>query len=278
MHLKEMRWWLAAVLAWACCLVPVASAAQTSYMIGPRDVLAITVWDQADLTGKFAVETDGTISFPLIGRVKVAGLSLRELEVELAKRLGDGYIKNPQVGIVVEQYRSQRIFIVGEVRSPGTYPLTGGMTLIEALAGAGSVTTSASGEVLIVRPPLGRPITGPLLPNQEERSEMIRVDVDEIQKGKMSRNVALRDGDTIFVPRAEMIYVYGQVKTPGAYGIQKGTTVMQALALAGGLTERGSTRKMKVVRTVDGKKKETSVKMSDVVQPGDTLIVGERFF
>src|SRR6186997_3177709 len=112
------------------------AAAPTNYVIGPQDVLVITVFDQEDLSGKFPVDSDGTFTFPLIGRVKAGGLTLRELETELKKQLKNGFFKDPQLSVGVEQYRSQKIHIVGEVRTPGTYALTGEMTLIEALARA----------------------------------------------------------------------------------------------------------------------------------------------
>src|SRR5438128_1522795 len=132
----------------------VVAADQTvDYVVGPHDVLTITVWDQTDLSGKFAVEADGTFTFPLIGRLKAGGLTLREVEQALKQRLTDGFFKNPQVTVAIEQYRSQRIFIVGEVRQAGTYPLTGDMTLIEALARAGSTTATAGGEALVVHQP-----------------------------------------------------------------------------------------------------------------------------
>ena len=249
-----------------------------NYVIGPQDVLTITVWDQADLSGKFTVEADGSFSFPLIGRIKAGGLTLRELETSLKKRLADGYFKNPQVSVAIETYRSQRVFVVGEVRNPGTYPLTGDMTLIEVLARAGSTTISASGEAVIVRPPTGNTTSGPVLPGQGE-SDVIKVDIKDLQSGVMSRNVALRDGDTIFVLRAESIYVFGQVKNPGAYALQqKDTSVLQALSLAGGVTDRGSTSRIKIVRIVDGKKVEVKAKLTDIVKPGDTIMVPERFF
>jgi polysaccharide export outer membrane protein len=248
------------------------------YVIGAQDVLAITVWDQADLSGKFTVEADGSFSFPLIGRVKAAGLTLRDFEAELKKRLADGYFKNPQVSVAVEEYRSQRIFVVGEVRTPGTYALTGDMTLIEAIARAGSATPTASGEVIIVHPPKGE-AAGPILPNQRADAEITRVDLKQLQEGGRAQNVALRDGDTIFVPRAETIYVFGQVKNPGAYALQsKDTTVLQALSLAGGVTDRGATSRIKIMRVVNGKMNEIKVKLTDIVRPGDTVVVPERFF
>jgi polysaccharide export outer membrane protein len=256
-----------------------ALAGQTDYVIGPRDVLTITVYDQADLTGKYNVEGDGSFAFPLIGRVRAGGLTLRALEAELRKQLANGFLKHPQVSVAVEQYRSQRVFIMGEVRAPGTYQLTGDMSLIEALARAGSTTNDAADEIMVVRPPADRAGDGPLLPEQSDAATVIRVNVRDLQAGKLSQNVTLHDGDTLVVPRAQSVYVFGQVKTPGAYGITRGTTVLQALSLAGGVTDRGSTGRVFVVRTGDdGKKRETKVKLTDVVEPGDTLVVKERFF
>ena len=255
-----------------------ASAQVNNYVVGPADVLAISVFDQADLGGKFAVEADGTFTFPLIGRIRAGGLTLREVEESLRKELSNGFFKNPQVSVAVDQFRSQRVFIVGEVRNAGTYPLTGDMTLIEALARAGSATEAASGEALIVRSKTGTKRDGPVLPDEEDGTEVIRVDIKELQSGKLSQNAQLQDNDTIFVPRAELVYVFGQVKNPGAYPLQKGTTVLQALSLAGGVTDRGATGRIRVARIVRGTKIELKIKLEDVVKPGDTLIVPERFF
>jgi polysaccharide export outer membrane protein len=107
---------------------------------------------------------------------------------------------------------------------------------------------------------------------------VIRVNLREIQEGALSKNVQLRDGDTLVVPKARSVYVFGQVKTPGAYPVDKDTTVLQALSLAGGVSDRGSTGRIKIVRTIEGKKKEIKVKLTDTVEPGDTIIVAERFF
>jgi polysaccharide export outer membrane protein len=254
-----------------------AHAQGTDYVIGAQDVLAITVYDQPDLTGRFKVEGDGSFSFPLIGRVKAAGKSLRTVEDELKKRLADGYLRNPQVTVAVETYQSQRIFILGEVKAPGAYVLTGDMTLIEALSRAGATTPAAADEILIVRPAPGKQ-AGPTMPDQADDSSVIHVNIRDLQEGDLTKNVTLKDGDTIVVPKAQSVYVFGQVKQPGAYAVETGTTVLQALSLAGGVTDRGSTGRIKIVRTVDGKKKELKAKLTDVVQPGDTLIVAERFF
>lgn len=272
----------ARLLSWALAtivLLPGPAPAQTAadYVIGPQDVLTIQVFDQPDLGGKYAVEVDGTFSFPLIGRVKAGGLTLRAFETELKKKLADGYFKNPQVTVAVEQYRSQRVFVMGEVRQPGPVPLTGGMTLIEALARAGSTLPSSSGEVTIVRAPQGA--KGPVTPDAATPdAEMFRASIRDLESGELAQNIELRDGDTIFVPRAELIYIFGQVKNPGSYGIQKDTTVLQALSLAGGVTPSGAMGRIKIVRIVDGEKKELKVKLTDLVRPGDTIIVPERYF
>src|SRR3954467_7955571 len=170
---------LALALTVGALTVPPAASAQTAgdYVIGPQDVLAIQVFDQADLGGKYTVETDGTFSFPLIGRVTAGGMTLRNLETELKKKLADGYFRNPQVTVGVEQYRSQRVFVMGEVRNPGPVPLTGGMTLIEALARAGSTMPTASGELAIVRGKQGA--TGPIIPGQSEDVDVVRASIRE---------------------------------------------------------------------------------------------------
>lgn len=251
--------------------------APTNYVVGPQDVLTITSFDQEDLSGKYPVDADGTFTFPLIGRVKAGGLTLRELEAELKKLLGDGFFKDPQLAVGVDAYRSQKVHIVGEIRNPGTYPLTGEMSLIEAIARAGSTLPSASGEALIVRARSGKQNTGPLMPNGID-NEATTVDLKELQSGALSKNVALKDGDTIFVPRAETVYVFGQVRSPGAYSIQRNTTVLQALSLAGGINDRGATTRIKIVRIEQGKTIEVKVKLTDIVRPGDTIMVPERFF
>jgi polysaccharide export outer membrane protein len=260
-------------------LMALTGAAQTAadYVIGPQDVLTVQVFDQPDLAGKFTVEADGTFSFPLVGRIKAGGLTLRAFEVELQRRLADGYFRNPQVTVAVEQYRSQRVFVMGEVRQPGPVALTGGMTLIEALARAGSTLPTASGEVAIVRATQGPP-AGPLDPGKGAGSEVFRASVRDLESGALSQNIQLRDGDTIFVPRAESVYVFGHVKNPGAYGIQKNTTVLQALSLAGGVTENAAMNRIQVIRIEGGAKKELKVKLTDRLRPEDTIMVPQRYF
>jgi polysaccharide export outer membrane protein len=181
-------------------------------------------------------------------------------------------LKNPQVAVAIENYRSQRILILGEVRSPGEYQLSGEMTLLAALARAGSTTTAAGREAVIVRMPRKAAKAG-----EEIEPETIHVDLSELQAGT-SKNITLVDGDTVNIPKAQSVFVSGEVKSAGAFAIEQGMTVLQVVTLAGGLTDRGADGRIKILRTVDGKQKEIKVKLTDIVQPGDTVVVPPRFF
>ncbi len=268
---------------------PVTRTDPAMYVVGPNDVLQITVFNQPQLSGKFSVEADGTVTFPLVGRVSVGGKDIRAAENEVKGRLAAGYLKDPQVTVTVEHYRSQQIIMMGEVRQPGTLQFTGSMTLLEALARVGSTTEHAGMEVVIVRSSATGVSAVPALPNPNGAvpavpnphgagADTIRVNLKTLQSGALTENVVLRAGDTVFVPRAETIFVSGHVKTPGEYPIRTGMTVRQALALAGGVTDRGSTRRMQVIRMVDGKEVTVSVELTTIVQSGDTVVVRERFF
>jgi polysaccharide export outer membrane protein len=231
------------------------------------------------------VQTDGTFTFPLLGRLKVGGLSVQAVENEVRDRLAKGYLKNPQVGISVDQYRSQQILVMGEVRAPGSLQFTGSMTLIEALARAGSTTDRAGLEAVIVRSAEdgASPPDAATLARAEASKDanVLHVNLETLQTGVLSQNITLRSGDTIFVPRAESVFVSGQVNRPGEYVIRPGMTVRQLLALAGGVTDRGSTRRIQIIRQDGGKGgKETTIgaDLQDKVRNGDTVLVRERFF
>ena len=253
------------------------ASAQSDYLVGPQAVLNITVFGESELSGKYTVEQDGTFTYPQLGRIKAGGQSLRALEAELKRQLADGYLKNPQVAVAVENYRSQRILIMGEVRLPGEYQLTGEMTLLSALVRAGSTTSAASHEALIVRAPRKGAAPG-------VAPETVRVDLDRLQAGDMSMNIQLQDGDTVNIPRALSVFVAGQVKNPGAFAVERGATVLQVLSLAGGITDRGSDGRIRIQRLIKDKKTnqdkqvEVKARLSDLVLPGDTIVVGERFF
>jgi len=274
---------------------PAAAVSQTpesppeNYVVGPQDTLVITSYDQPELTGRFTIEADGTFTYPLIGRVSVGGMTLRGVQSAIESQLLEGgFFRAPQVAVAIDQYRSQKIYIVGEVRSPGSYPLSGNMRLVEALALAGSTLPTASGEAVIVRPANALVIestlaTGPAggraeVP-EDGSDQVVRVDLRDLENGDVSQNVQLRNNDTVFVLRAENVYVFGQVNNPGAYPLrQRDTTVLQALSLAGGVTDRGSTGRIRIVRIVDGEKMEVDAELTDYVLPRDTIVVPERFF
>lgn len=273
MKKKPLLTLVCAVLAWT--VAAAGPSAQTSYVLGPQDVVNITVLGESDLSRKYTIEQDGTFTFPLIGRVTARGLTLRALEQELKKKLVSGeYLKNPEISVAVDTYQSQRIMVWGEVNQPNEYQLTGDMTLLSALAKAGSVTANAGREAVIVRAPGRQGAAG-----AAAEPEIVRIDLTELQAGNMALNIPLRDGDTINVPKAQSVFVYGHVKNPGGYPVADGMTVLQVLSLAGGLSERGSDRRINIKRAVDGKDKELKgVKLTSVVQPGDTIVVGQRIF
>jgi len=238
------------------------------YVIGPADTLSITVVGEPDLTNKYRVDTDGTITLPYVGRQAAAGMTVIDLQSKITALLKDGYLQNPQVLIDVDVYKARSVLVVGEVRSPGKVQLTGlTMSLLEALALAGSPTSAAANEVIVVH-----------TPKPAEPSKEIVVNRRDLELGRAGLDVTLQDGDLINVPTAKRFWVSGQVKNPGNYVLDPGTTVAQALILAGGLTERGSDRRLTFIRTVNGKSIEVAAKMDDKVQPNDEIKVGSRLF
>ncbi len=156
------------------------------YTLGPQDQLKITVFDEPDLSNIYRVDSEGFITFPMINRVAASGLTPGELQDRIRTMLAD-YIRKPQVRVEVEGYKSQSVIIGGEVRSPGKIPMTGTMTLIEALAAAGSPTSSAASEVIVSRQK--RSANG-VIPNEND-VEIIRVNLKEIQLGRAGRDVQL---------------------------------------------------------------------------------------
>ncbi|MEQ1731101.1 MAG: polysaccharide biosynthesis/export family protein [Vicinamibacterales bacterium] len=261
-------------VAWMPVLRAQSKADNRDYVVGPQDVLRIVVFEEAQLSGSYRVDTDGSFTYPFIGLVPAAGQTLRGIEEFLVKKLAEGWVKRPQVTVEVEQFRARNIFIVGEVKSPGKYPLTGAQTtLLEALAQAGYLSGNSGTEVLVLKPGTG-PVDNPL--TVEAATATIRVSLAELQEGRPSANILIREGETIFVPRAEKFYVSGYVRSPGAYVYERGMTLLQALTLAGGVSDKGSLRGIKAQRLVKGQKKEISLKVTDLIQPGDTILVRQR--
>jgi polysaccharide export outer membrane protein len=250
------------------------SQPQPNYQIGAQDELRITVFDADGLTGVYRVDDDGFITFPLLGRVPVEGTTQGAVQEKIRTLLMNGYIRNPQVRVEVQEYKSQSVFVSGEVRAPAEIRMTGGMTLLKALAQAGSPMSSASSELTIARqrkPAAGAPS------GTEPATDVIRVNWRDLQTGKAS-DVALQDGDVIFVPKAQTFFIQGYVRNGGSYVLEPGTTVEQAIAIAGGLTERGTNRGIKATRIVNGKSVEVSLNLSDRVQAGDVITIKQRLF
>jgi polysaccharide export outer membrane protein len=257
---------------------PVAPTSMT-YLIGPADVLSVKVFAEPDLSGPFSVDSDGTITFPFLGRVPVGGKTVREIETHLTKALTGDFVKRPQVSVEIANYRSRRIFILGEVKAPGTYSIEGPMTLLEVLAKAGSLTSAAGSTIIVQRYKDGLAAavsSEPMLPGDPRGAEVMRVNADDLREGRLNSNILLQDSDTIVVPTADRYYVTGFVRTPGSFVLRPGMTVQQAIAEAGGFTERGSTRGIKILRKVKDKDVEIGVRLTDRVLPNDTIKVRQR--
>ena len=243
------------------------ASAEADYIIGVADVLDVTVFNEPDASRSgVAVDNDGTIDCPYIGRVRVAGLTARAVERAVKERLSKGFLVNPTVNVTVVKYRSKTVNVTGVgIRNPGEYILQGNVSITSLLAQAGSLTTDAGSYVLISRR------------NSAGAIEEIRVSRRDIETGK-AQNIALKDGDTILVPKAETFFVTGQVRQVGSYTWEDGLTVERALTLAGGPTERASMKGIEIERMVDGKAQKRKAKLTDPVQANDTIRVGQRIF
>jgi polysaccharide biosynthesis/export protein len=245
----------------------VNTSAPDSYVIGPQDQLRVTVFNENELTNSYRVDDGGFITFPLLSRVAAGGKTIAAFQDFLRTQLAE-FIRNPEVRVDIDQFKSQSVMVVGEVRQPGKIAMTGpSMTLLEALVQAGSPTAQASNEVIVQHKAVSAADAAP---------EPVRVNRKDLELGKM--DIALRDGDLINVPTAQRFYMDGMVRNPGYYILDPGMTVQQAIALAGGLNERGSDRGIKAKRLVNGKSVEVNVDLEDKVQANDTLTIRSRFF
>jgi polysaccharide export outer membrane protein len=264
------------LLVLALTAFPEAQAPQTSpeYLVGPQDRLSITVVDEPTLTKVITVGSDGTFDYPFIGLVKAGGLKLRAIQQDITARLGEKYLRNPQVSIEVESYRSQVVYVWGQVRAPGAVTLMGNISLTEALAKAGSPTPDAGSYIEINRRP--RADADALPAGAKPPAE--RISMSDLQSGR-AQNIFLADGDTVFVPKAEMFFVTGYVKNGGPFLHEAGMTVSKAISMAGGVTEKGSRGRIRITRLTNGKQVIIKdVKMDDLVFPGDSVEVLSRLW
>jgi polysaccharide export outer membrane protein len=253
----------------------------SAYQIGAEDLIHVTVIGQAEMTGDFPVDREGMLVFPVLGKVKASGLAAAELERKLTTLLADGYVKRPQVSVSVREYRSQKVFVTGQVGRPGAYALRADRTVRAVLGEAGNLAGDAGHEVIVIRPRHPAPdadAAQPADPAAPPDAEVFHISVRDIQAATPASEFVVQAGDTVNVPRAALVFVNGHVARQGSYRFEEGLTVLQAITLAGGLTERGSNKRIKLVRTVGGKPSEIKAKLTDALEPGDTILVPERFF
>lgn len=239
------------------------------YTLGAGDVIRIQVFQSTDLTVEARISESGVISYPLLGVVKLAGLSPQQAENLISTRLKEGrFLQNPQVTLNVLQFRSQQVSVLGNVARPGRYPLeTTGMRMSEILSVAGGVSERGSDSVILMTTRDGRP-------------QRLEIDLVEMfTSGDLSKDVILQAGDTVFVNRAPNYFVYGQVQRPGQYALDRGMTVAQAIAKGGGLTLRGTDRGIRLHRRFGERNIQIlEPKLDDPIKPDDLIFVRESIF
>lgn len=241
---------LAFMLVIILLVSPLALAQEdgNTYVIGAEDVLEIKVWGHDDLSRTVSVSADGFFSFPLIGRVRAAGLTVRQLETQIAKLLDKDYIVNPQVAVNVSEYKSKKVFILGEITKPGAYYLSKTDTLLEIISKAGGVTANAGREIMIVRPTSELSVQQPTGLDSKS-SEIIKVDLQALLSGDVGeKNVDVQNNDTIYVPKTSVFSVFGEVGKPGSYPLEKELSVLEALSLAGGPTQEADPQRLELLR------------------------------
>jgi polysaccharide export outer membrane protein len=259
-------------------LAAVVAAQQSAPKISPRDVLKIAVDRAEHLSRGYTVDADGTIEFPELGRVQVAGKTARELQAHLAGLLKARQIMvNPTLTVDLEQVANKKVIIAGEgVNQPGTFAFAGELRIMEALLRAGSTRPEAAGEAMVIR--LRRDGNG--RGDASEPVEVLRVDLRALQGADVAaHNIVLEDGDQIFVAKAQQVFIDGYVRSPGAYNIEPGMTVAKALAIAGGVTELGAANRITIKRTASDGTVETikvNEDKTDQIEPGDLIYVPKR--
>ena len=248
----------------------------TGHTLGPGDVLRVTVYDNPDVSQEVTIGPDGSFSYPLIGRVEAAGLPVQQLETLLAKRFSEGYLVSPQVGVTVTQHKSQQIYVMGAVRTPGAYPLQRQTTLLEMLSAAGGPTPEAGSEVIVTR---GSDTSGPAKTSAAAAGQpLMRVQLEQLLAGGVPQRLSLQDGDVIYVPLGAFVYVTGEIQRPGRYRLERDTTIQKAVTLAGGFTKFAATKNMLVQRRVDGRRVDFQAGPNDLLQAEDVLVVRPSLF
>ncbi len=238
--------------------------------IGAGDTIRITVYQSPDLSMETRVNEGGAISYPLLGRVQLAGLTVTAAEAHIASELKRrDFVKDPQVIIVVTQVRANQVNVLGQVGKPGRYPLDlTGMRMTEVLALAGGIIAGAGSDTVVV--------TG----MRDGRAYRHEVDLPRLfSPGGTGEDIVVAPGDTVWVDRAPQIYLYGEIQHPGALRLERGMTVMQAVAAGGGATPRGTLKGLKVTRRgADGKTQTLEPTMEDALRDGDVVFIRESLF
>ncbi|GAB4177219.1 MAG: hypothetical protein Tsb0017_25990 [Geothermobacteraceae bacterium] len=244
-----------------------ALASDSDYRVGEGDVLKVTVYAHEDLTTTVRVGGDGSIIFPLIGQLKIGGLTVNGVADKLAAALADGYIVNPQVSVFVQEFRSSKVVIVGQVSRPGLYELTGNTTLLELISKAGGLAKDAGDTATVHR-------------KSDEGEKVIQVDLKRLlESADGGQDIRLRNGDNVFIAQAGMIYVTGEVRDPDSYKVEPGMTVLKAITEAGGFTNLAARGRVKLIRKENGKENIfEKVPMNMTVRPEDVIVVPESFF
>lgn len=259
---------LALLILFAGLISPLHPHAQ-EYTVGEGDVLKITVFEHPELDTTARVTAKGAIPLPLVGDVEVVGLSAPEISRKVEALLADGYIVNPQVTTFVTEFMHNKAVIVGEVNRPGIYEIGLGTTLLEVISKAGGLTKEAGATAIIKRKASGA-----------SEEEVITVDLKRlVEQGDLSQDILVRNGDSVHITKTGLFYVIGEVKKPDAYKYMEGTTVIKAVTLAGGFTDRAAMGRIKIIRIVD--KKEVvfdKVSMDEPVMPEDLIVVPLSYF
>lgn len=234
--------------------------ADPGYVLGPDDSVQVIVYGQPEFGVQTRIKSDGTIVMPLIGTIKAAGMT----NISLAKAVTDkltsnGFLKDPIVNVEIGGYVSKTVNIAGKVTTPGIYPLDRPYHALDMLLKAGWIRDNGANYVYLRRP--GQP--------------ELRLEVEGLVRGDDSKDPLLRPGDTLYVPDADVYYISGQVNRPGSFAMQPSLTIRQALVLAGGVTQTGSSNKVGLIR---GNAKEVDADPSQVIQKNDIIVVKERLF
>ena len=282
-NMKTRRALLPFLLAGLALAIGAAGPAPAQeYVIGARDVLKITVWGQDDLSKDYPVDPDGYVSFPLVGRVKATGLTPTAFADDLRGRLEKDYLVNPQVLVSVKEYLSQKVHVSGEADKPGVYYLSGPTTVRDVLSRAGGLSKSAGSEVVLVR-------AATLRGAGTAEPATVRLEVARVLAGDPAANLAVADGDTLVVPRGNTFFVFGEVRKPGAFPLDKDTNVLEGITLAGGFTDKAAPGRVRVIRSMKGSQTVINVDINDVIKRGqrekaipllenDVVVVPESFF